>query len=279
MPLLPCRYVRVLFIGEIVGKAGVFCIKTMLSDLKQELSVDFTIANGDGATGGFGIGKNHAIYLRKLGVDVLTGGDQIYFKKDMVEHIEKSYYMVRPANFPPGNPGKGWRYFNVGEEKIAVISMLGQSGYDRVHASNPFTYLPELAGRARAVTPHVVVDFHAVTTAEKYTMFHHADGQVSAVFGTGTRVQTADARIMPKGTAIIGDAGRTGSQLSVGGLDPAVEIRKFETHIPERSSDAWDDMELQGVVVDIDDSGRATAAEAISWISKEEPRDRESTSH
>jgi metallophosphoesterase (TIGR00282 family) len=255
---------RVLVIGEIVGKAGIYVIKTLLSDLRNELGVDFVIANGDGATGGFGIGKNHSIYLRKLGVDVITGGDQTFFKKDMVPHIDSAYYMLRPANYPPATPGRGWRYYNLpGDTRIAVISMLGNSGFERVHVSNPYTYLPELAARARKETPNVIVDFHATTTAEKYTMFHHADGEVSAVIGTGTRVQTADATVFPKGTAVIGDAGRTGSKDSVAGLDPGPEIRKFLTGVPERSSDTWVNLELEGVLLELGEDGAATAITPI----------------
>lgn len=268
------RLLRIFFIGEVVGKAGVFTVKSLLSQLRVELEPDFVVANADGATGGFGIGRNHSIYLRKLGIDVITGGEQIYFKKDMVPHIENAYYLLRPANYPPSTPGRGWRYYNLpGDAKVAVISMLGQSGFDRVHASNPYTYLPELASRARKETPHVIVDFHATTTAEKYTMFHHADGEVSAIVGTGTRVQTADARIMPKGTAVIGDAGRTGSRDSVAGLDPGPEIRKFLTGVPERSSDTWVNLELQGVVIDLADDGRATAITPIQRACLEQPRD------
>ena len=102
--------IRVLYIGEIVGKAGVYCIKQALPKLKPELGINFVIANGEGATGGFGIGKNHSIYLHKLGIDVITGGEKIYYKKDMVPHIAKSPYILRPANYPPSNPGRGWRY-------------------------------------------------------------------------------------------------------------------------------------------------------------------------
>ena len=255
---------RILLIGEIVGKAGVYTVKSLLPDLKKELGADFVIANADGATGGFGLGKNHAIYLRKLGIDVVTGGDQIYFKKDMVPYIDTAFYLLRPANYPPGTPGRGWRVYNfAGNNRIAVVSMLGQSGFDRVHASNPYTFLPELARRARAETPYVVVDFHATTTAEKYSMFHHVDGLVSAIIGTGTRVQTADAVVMPRGTAVIGDAGRTGSRDSVAGLDPMPEIRKYMTGVPERSSDTWVNLELQGVLVDINEEGRAVEITAI----------------
>lgn len=263
---------RILVVAEIVGKAGVFCIKTLLSGLRRELEVDLVVANADGTTGGFGLGKNHSMYLRKLGVDVITGGDQIFFKKDMVENIDSAYYILRPANYPPGTPGRGWRYYNAGQDgRVAVISLLGQSGYDRVHTSNPFTFLPELVSRARKETPHVVVDFHANTTAEKHTMFHHADGLLSAIVGSGTRVQTTDAAIMPKGTAVVTDAGRTGSIDSVGGLDPGPEIRKFVTQIPERSTEAWQTIELQGVFLETDADGHAVRIEAIRRACPEPP--------
>jgi 2',3'-cyclic-nucleotide 2'-phosphodiesterase len=254
---------RVLFIGEIVGKAGVFCVKQLLPGLRKRLRPDFVIANVDGATSGFGIGKNHSIYLKKLGIDCMTGGDQIYFKKDMVTHIGSAYYMLRPANFPPGAPGRGWRYFSAGDHKIAVLSFLGQSGFNRIHAGNPFTYLPELVNRIKQETSVIILDFHAVTTAEKYSMFYHADGLVSAVIGTGQRVLTADARLMSKGTAVICDCGRTGSNGGVGGLDPEPEIRQFLRQIPERSQEAWIDPELQGVVIDIDDNGTAVSIETV----------------
>lgn len=320
---------RILFIGEIVGKAGIFCIKTMLPVLRKELEVDFVIANGDGATGGFGIGKNHAIYLRKLGVDVITSGDQIYYKKDMVVHIERASYLLRPVNFPPDNPGRGWRYYTVrsarsavergpveegtadtppepppsesvtdgqepaegaaeptesdaqarrprrphlpGTQTIAVVNFLGQSGFNRTHLSNPFTYLPELVARIKRETNIIIVDFHALTTAEKSSMFYHADGRVSAVVGTGTRVITSDATVLPGGTAVVSDAGRTGSLDSVAGLDPKVEIQKFLNQIPERSKDAWDNLELQGVLLEIEEDGRASGIEIIRRPCAEAP--------
>jgi metallophosphoesterase (TIGR00282 family) len=268
---------RVLFIAEIVGKAGVYCVKSVLPGLRKELEIDFVVANADGATGGFGIGKNHAMYLRKLGVDVITGGDQIYFKKDMVSYIENSFSTLRPANLSPAAPGRGWRFFNANDDRVAVISLLGQAGFDRVHASNPFTYLPELAAKARRETPYLIVDFHALTTAEKATLFYRADGSVSAIIGTGTRVRTNDAAIMPGGTAVITDAGRTGSYDSVAGLDPGPEIRKFLSSMPERSSDAWDALQLQGVVLDIGPDGKATRIEPVTRTCKEASGDRTGT--
>ncbi len=267
--------IRILFIGEIVGKAGVFCIKSLLPRLKAERSVDFVIANGDGVTGGFGIGKNHSIYLHKLGIDVITSGECIYYKKDMVPHIEKAPYILRAANYPPGAPGRGWRIYRRDSFSIAVVCMMGQSGFNRVHPSNPYTFLPDIVSRIREQTRAIIVDFHASTTAEKYTMFHHADGMVSAVVGTHTKALTADAQVMPGGTAVICDAGRTGSIQSVGGLDPEVEIQKYVTMIPERSRDAWAGPELQGVLIEIDDAGKAVAIETIREKCQEVPHDRE----
>ena len=258
--------IRVLCIGEIVGKAGIFVVKSILKKIKQEKNIDFVIANGEGATGGFGIGKNHSVYLHKLGIDIITGGECIYYKRDMVEHIQKASYILRPANYPPGNPGRGWKIARLeddGEKKIAVISMLGQSGFGRVHLSNPFSYIPSIIEKIKKETPIVILDFHAATTAEKYSMFHHLNGKISAVVGTHTKALTADARVMDGGTAVICDTGRTGSVDSIAGLDVDIEIQQFLTRVPERSKDAWNGLELQGAVIEIGDDGKAVSIETV----------------
>ncbi len=254
---------RILYLGEIVGKSGVYCVKQLLPALKSERAVDFVIANGEGATGGFGIGKNHSIYLHKLGVDVITSGECIYYKKDMIDHLPKAPYILRPTNYPYGNPGRGWMIYPKGERRIGVICLLGQAGFQRVHLHNPFLLLPEIVERISRETPVIVVDFHAATTAEKYTMFYQMDGKVSAVIGSHTKAMTADERVLPGGTAVIGSAGRTGSLLSVGGLDPQIEIRKFLTQIHEHSRESWNGLELQGVLLEIDESGKATGIERL----------------
>lgn len=257
---------KILYIGEIVGKGGVMCIKSLLPSLKKELSVDFTIAAVEGTTGGFGIGKTHSVYLRKLGIEVLTAGEKVFFKKDMAEHIIKSPYILRPANYPPNVPGRGWRLYTTeeGEHKIGVINLLGNSFFKRTHLSNPFSYLPELVDKVKKETNIIILDFHAATTAEKKAMQYHADGKVSAVVGSHTKVMTADEQILAGGTAVISDAGRTGSFNSVGGLDPDIEIRKYITQIPERSKDSFNSLELQGVIVEIDpETGKALSIERI----------------
>lgn len=240
-----------------------FCVKSRLASLKEDLDIDFVIASADGATGGFGLGKNHSIYLHKLGVDVLTSGECIYYKKDMVTHIAKAPYVLRAANYPYGNPGRGWNVFSVNDRKIAVINLLGQSGFTRVHLNNPFLLVENIIEKISAETKTIFIDFHASTTAEKYTMFYYLDGKVSAVLGSHTKVLTADASVLQGGTAVIAGTGRTGSQYSVGGLDPEIEIRKFLTQIHEQSRITWQNLELQGVLVETDDQGRAVAIEVV----------------
>jgi metallophosphoesterase (TIGR00282 family) len=221
------------------------------------------IANGEGATGGFGIGKKHSAYLHKLGIDVITSGECIYYKKDMVSHISKVGYILRPANYPLGNPGRGWMFYSRSGRKIGVINLLGQGGFGRVHLSNPFLFLPPLVEKMKAETDTIIVDFHAVTTAEKTAMFYFMDGKISALIGTHFKTLTADERILPGGTAVITDVGRTGSLNSVGGLEPEIEIRKFLTQIPERSEVCWQNLELQGVILYIDIEGKAKDIERI----------------
>ena len=255
---------KILYIGEITGKGGVFCIKKLLPGIKEEFSVDFTIAGCEGTTGGFGIGKTHAVYLKKLGIDVLVVGEKDFFKKDMVDYIPKAPFILRAANYPPNVPGRGYRIYQAGEHKIGVLTLLGNSGFNRIHLNNSFYYLPELAEKMRKETNIIIFDFHAATTAEKKAMTYHAEGKVSAVIGSHAKVMTADEKILPGGTAAITDAGRTGSQNSVGGLDPQIEIKKFLSQIPERSQDCLDNLELQGVLLDIDpETGKAISIERV----------------
>ncbi len=255
--------IRVLFLGEIVGTSGVWCVKELLPRIKKEHSIDFTVADGEGATGGFGLGKNHSLYLRKLGVDVITMGECSYYKKDMVDHIAVTPWILRPANYPQRNPGRGFGIYEAAGRKVAVITLLGQANFRRVHLKNPFGVLPKIHEIVSRETSAIIVDFHAVTTAEKGTMFWHADGKVSAVVGTHTKALTADARILPGGTAVLTDAGRVGSIDGVGGLDPAIEIRKLITQMHEYSREAWGKLEMQGVVIEIGDDGKATAITTI----------------
>ena len=264
--------IRIVYIAEIVGKAGIWCVKQGLPELKKSEKPDLVIANGDGTTGGAGLGRQHAGYLRKLGIDVITGGDSIFFKKDLVEGMDTVPYVLRPVNFPLQSPGRGWRFAQAGRERVAVVSMLGQAGFSRVHGDNPFAALHPLCDRLRQETPYIVVDFHAAATAEKQAFFRHADGRASAVIGSHGRVQTADPSILPNGCGVITDAGRTGSLDSVGGTDPEVHIREYLSRMPDWSKDAWTRPALQGVVIDLDDSGKTAAIRSFSHDCGEPPQ-------
>jgi metallophosphoesterase (TIGR00282 family) len=263
--------VRVLYVAEITGKAGIHAVKHCLPRLKKERDISFVIACADGATGGNGLGRNHAAYLRKLGIDVLTLGECCFYKKDLVENMAKLPWVLRPENLNPEAPGIGARVFRAGNEKIAVAVLLGQSGFIRLHGDNPYARLPVLLERLRRETPCILVDFHAEATAEKQTLFALADGKCSAVIGSHTRVQTADPAVLGGGTAVITDAGRTGSAESVGGADIESRVQEYLTGIPDWTREAWRRPELQGILVDIDRTGAARSIEALRVPAPEMP--------
>jgi len=263
--------VTIVFLGEIVGKTGVFTVKSTMSEIRQRFNPDFVFANADSATGGAGLGVQHAVYLRKLGLDGITMGEASYYKPDMTEFYPKAGWVLRPANLPEGDPGRGWRVFQKDGKRVAVIALLGQSGFARVHADNPFLAVDQLSRFLHRDTACIVVNFHAATTAEKLSLARHADGKVSVILGTGGKVLTADARILQKRTAAITDLGRTGSILSVGGLDPEAKVREFLTGVPAWSRDASAQPEVQGVCVQFDDDGLALSIESFRIGGKEIP--------
>jgi metallophosphoesterase (TIGR00282 family) len=259
--------IRILYVAEIVGKAGVFTVKKLLAGARRELGADFVIGNADSATGGAGLGRQHAVYLRKLGLEAMTTGECCYYKRDIVEHMPKAPYLLRPANYPYGNPGRGYKVFSCKAEgrdvKVAVVQLLGQAGFSRVHLANPYQAISDLSRKLREETPIIVLDFHAATTAEKQTMSHHASGLVSAVIGSHTKAQTSDAKIMRGSTAYITDAGRTGSLMSVGGLDPATRIGEYLSGISAWAKDGTAGLELQGCIIEVGDDGRAISIQAL----------------
>lgn len=273
---------KILFVGEIVGGAGIYCIKKLLRKIQQEFDIDLTIAAAEGATGGFGIGKGHAIYLKKMGVDVITTGDFAFYKRDMIAHLGRERYVLRPANYPYGNPGRGWMITPIRDSynhqnsqnpsqniarypspQVGIITLLGQSGFNRIHLRNPFEMVGQIVERIKRETPIIIVDFHATTTAEKVTMSSFLDGRVSAVIGSHVRTLSADARLLSRGTAAITHSGRTGSLHSVGGLEPKVEIRKFVNQVHEKSKDSWGVLELQAVIIEVQENGQTCSIETL----------------
>jgi metallophosphoesterase (TIGR00282 family) len=254
---------KIFYAAELVGKAGVYAFKKALPEIKSRYPFDFLIACADGATGGNGLGRSHAAYIHKLGANVITLGECCFYKKDLAEDMEKIPYVLRPENINGDAPGMGEKIYKTENEKIAVIVLLGQNGFNRLHANNPFTALPPLLERLKKQTQYIIVDFHAQATAEKKTLFYAADGNCSAVIGSHTKVQTADETILPNGTAVITDAGRTGSIQSVGGCEINTRVKEYITGIPDWTKEAWDQPELQGVYLDIGKDGKALSIERV----------------
>jgi metallophosphoesterase (TIGR00282 family) len=256
----------ILYVAELVGKAGIYAFRKGFAELKNQRQIDFTIVCADGATGGNGLGRIHAGRIHKLGAQVITTGECCFYKKDLVENINKIPYVLRPANLNPEAPGVGIRVFRTregGDTKIAVVVFLGQSGFSRIHGGSPVSGFPALMERLHQETPYIVIDFHAGPTAEKQTFFAAADGRCSAVIGSHTRVQTADERVLPQGTAVITDAGRTGSTESVGGGNGARRIEEYLTGIRDWTYEAWDKPELQGVLIELGTDGKAVSIERV----------------
>ncbi|MGI6432333.1 MAG: TIGR00282 family metallophosphoesterase [Sphaerochaetaceae bacterium] len=255
--------IRILFLGEIVGRPGIHALKVGLKELKESRKIDFVVANGEGATGGFGIGKNHALQILKLGVDLITTGEKTYFKKEMVDYISLNSRIQRPANYPVGNPGRGFRIFDINNVRVAFVTLLGTADFSRTHLNNPYHTASALYEKLKNEAHAVCVQFHASTTAEKQAMGWHLDGKAAAVIGTHSKALTADARLLPGKTALLTDNGRCGSSFSVGGFDAPVEIERFITQVPSRSQEAWGLLELQGVIVELDEAAKASAIETI----------------
>jgi len=256
--------VKILFVGDVVGKPGRQAVAGLLRRLQEEHGVDLTVANGENAAGGFGLTPDTAEELLRLGVDVITSGNHVWDKKEILGYIPKESRLLRPLNYPPGAPGYGSVVVTARDgTKVAVLNVSG-----RVFMSDldcPFrTTLAELEAVGAEARVRLV-DFHAEATSEKIAFGRYLDGRVSAVLGTHTHVQTADEEVLPGGTAYISDVGMTGPADSVIGVSAEVVIRKFLTGLPERFETAKGRPRLQGAVVEVDPaSGRATGIVRVS---------------
>ncbi len=254
---------RILVIGDIVGRPGKYILSELLKELKQELAVDFTIANGENAAGGFGITPNIARKIRSFGVDCITSGNHVWDKKDVLEVFDKMDFLLRPANYPPMVPGKGHKIFHLEDgSNLAVINLQGRAYLKTIDC--PFRVGEKLVNELSKETNIIIIDFHAETTAEKKAFAWFVDGKVSLLFGTHTHVQTADECILPNGTGYITDVGMTGAFDSVIGVKKHASITYFLTQTPQRFDSAKDDRRLNAILVDIDSStGRTTKIERI----------------
>ena len=254
---------KILFLADVFGPAGRRAVEARLPELRQELGADVCIVNGENAADGAGLTAKLAEKLLAAGADVVTTGNHVWRRRDLYDLLDRSPRVIRPANLGgPDTPGRGLTVVETADGKpVAVINLQGALFLSvRVH---PFVVVDELVEEARARTPVIVVDFHAEATSEKIALARILDGRVTAVVGTHTHVQTNDARVLPGGTAAITDAGMTGPHDSVIGVRADLAIARMRTGLPVRFQPAEGDVRIEGVVVDCDDEGRATACEAL----------------
>jgi metallophosphoesterase (TIGR00282 family) len=256
------RPLTILCVGDVFGEPGRRAIQLLLPKLKKQHEADLAIVNIENAASGYGVTPAIARAALEQGADVLTSGNHIWDKKEIIEYIVKENLLLRPANFPAGTPGAGSIVVKAGPHKVGVLNLMG-----RVFLPNldcPFRKADEELARLNQETSIVVVDMHCEATSESQAMGWYLDGRVSAVVGTHRHVQTADERLLPKGTAYITDLGMTGPTDSVIGVDPELALQRFLTQMPNRFEPAKGPTALHGVVIRIDpDTGRGLSIERL----------------
>jgi len=260
---------RVLFIGDIFGRPGREIARRAVPALIERESLDFVIANVENSTAGFGVTGDIADTILEYGVDVMTTGNHVWDKKEVLDYIPRQAKLLRPANFPAGVPGRGSYLGRTRTgEPIGVINVMGRIFMQPL--DDPFTSVLKEIEALRAKARVIIVDFHAEATSEKIAMGWHLDGRATAVFGTHTHVQTADERILPKGTAYLTDAGMTGPHDSIIGVTTEVALGRFLNSMPVRFESATGPGRLNAVIVTADQAtGRATAIERLNLSSEE----------
>ncbi|MDS1029043.1 TIGR00282 family metallophosphoesterase [Bacillota bacterium LX-D] len=253
---------KILVLGDIVGKPGRQAVKHFIKNFLQVNEIDLIIANGENAAGGNGITKDTAVELFNSGINVLTMGNHVWDKKEAIKLIDSEYRIVRPANYPPGTPGKGYTVVKTKTgDKVAVLNLSG-----RVFLSNldcPFRLGEQLIKEIKQVTNKIIIDFHAEATSEKIAFAWFMDGKVSAIYGTHTHVPTNDFRILPKGTAYITDLGMSGPRDSVLGVKTELAIQKFITQMPVRFEVANGPVQVNGIILELMDDGKASKIEPV----------------
>ena len=260
---------RILFIGDIVGKPGREVLRKGLRPLIDHFGVEFVIANVENAAAGFGITKDIGDAILDWGVEVMTSGNHIWDKKEVLDYIPTEPRLLRPANYPAGVPGRGAYVAQTGDGRaVGVINAMGR--VFMLNIDDPFQVVLREIEAMRAKTKIIIVDFHAEATSEKIAMGWHLDGKVTLVVGTHTHVQTADERILPNGTAYLTDAGMTGPHDSIIGMEREPALARFLNGMPSRFEPATGNPRVNGVIVDADDkTGRALAVRRISYSERE----------
>jgi hypothetical protein len=253
----------ILFIADIVGRPGRRAVAKVIPDLVAQRGVDVCIANGENAAGGFGLTKSIVDELHQCGVDVITSGNHLWDRKEIIPLLEEDPYLLRPANYPADVPGCGSTVFEPpGGPPVGVLNLQGRIFIAPIDC--PFRVADRELEHLKQRTNIILVDVHAEATSEKMALGWYLDGRVSAVVGTHTHVQTADERLLPKGTAYITDAGMTGPHDSIIGMKKESVLDRFLTQLPTHFQTATSNVKLCGVLIEIDqDSGRATRIDRI----------------
>jgi 2',3'-cyclic-nucleotide 2'-phosphodiesterase len=250
---------RILFIGDIVGSPGRKIVQDRLADLVTQRQIDLVIANGENSASGFGITPRIADEFLRSGIDVVTGGNHSWDRKEILEYMPHQPRLLRPGNFPPGNPGSG---VFVGTAKngvkYAVVNLQGRIFLPAIE--DPFRKADEDLAQLPADVSFILADMHAETTSEKIAMGWYLDGRVTAVVGTHTHVTTADEHVLPQGTAYITDVGMTGPHDGVIGMDRVAIIKRFLDGLPARFEVAGGDVQMNCVVIETDDAGQRNSA-------------------
>jgi metallophosphoesterase (TIGR00282 family) len=256
--------VRILFIGDIVGRPGRELVRQGLQAIVEHHQIDLVIANAENSAAGFGITREIGDQLLDWGVDVMTSGNHIWDKKEALDYIGAEPRLLRPANYPAGAPGNGSYLARTRDGRSAgVVNIMGR--VFMLNIDDPFAVVLREIEALKQRTRIVFVDFHAEATSEKIAMGWHLDGKVTAMVGTHTHVQTADERILPKGTAYLTDVGMTGPHDSIIGVEIAAALGRFLTALPQKFETATGNPRLNAVIVDADDqTGRATSIERLS---------------
>jgi metallophosphoesterase (TIGR00282 family) len=256
---------KVLFIGDIIGRPGREIVRKGLERIVAHHGADLVIANAENSAAGFGVTKDIGDALLDYGVDVMTSGNHIWDKKEVLEYIPTQPKLLRPANYPAGVPGRGSYVAQTRDGRaVGVINIMGR--VFMLNIDDPFAVVLKEIEAMRGKAKVIVVDFHAEATSEKVAMGWHLDGKVTLVVGTHTHVQTADERILPNGTAYMTDAGMTGPHDSIIGMERAPSLARFLNGMPSRFEPATGNPRLNGVVVEADDhTGRAIAVTRISY--------------
>lgn len=254
---------KILFIGDIAGKVGRRVLAERLPGFLEKHETDLCIVNGENAAGGFGITNENAEDIFRAGADVITSGNHIWNKRETKEFMINEPRLLRPANYPPGAPGRGLYVANTSKGPVAVINLMGRVFMPPVDC--PFQEANRLLRDLDANICMVFIDFHAEATSEKVAMGWHLDGRVSAVIGTHTHIQTADERVLPKGTAYLSDVGMTGPADSVIGIKTSIAVGKFLSGIPNRFEVSGGRGQINGALVEVNsETGRASSILRIS---------------